>query len=178
MNWSLRTLVDNYSDTTAPSLTLLFYFLARYPEHVERIYAEIQTVNIEDPTALAALPHLTGTINEAMRLLPAVLTFSSRVTPPEGLVIDGTYIPGNTKICAPRYTIGRRESLVVFSVYNTNSKLVDKAYVNPREFIPERWYSQPELIKDKRAFAPFGVGKRETLLSTQVVEFHVAFSRR
>jgi hypothetical protein len=44
-----------------------------------------------------------------MRLLPAILTFSSRVTPPEGLVVEGTFIPGYTKICAPRYTIGRRK---------------------------------------------------------------------
>lgn len=99
------------SDTTAPSLTLLFYFLARYPKHAERIYQEIQQVDRRDPTALATLPHLTGTINEAMRLLPAVLTFSSRVTPLEGLMIDGTFIPGYTKICAPRYSAGRRKRL-------------------------------------------------------------------
>ncbi|KAJ5115372.1 cytochrome P450 [Penicillium alfredii] len=137
------TLVVAGSDTTAPSLTLLFYFLARYPQHIERIYEEIQHVDRRDPSALATLPHLTGTINESMRLLPAVPTFSSRVTPAEGLFVDGTWIPGNIKICAPRYSIGRLES----------------AYVRPLDFIPERWYSQPELIRDKRAFAPFGVGR-------------------
>ncbi|KAF2463953.1 cytochrome P450 [Lindgomyces ingoldianus] len=78
-------------------------------------------------TALSSLPHLNGVISESMRLLPAILTFSSRVTPLEGLKVDGTYIPGNTKICAPRYSIGR--------------------------------CGKPELIKDKRAFAPFGVGR-------------------
>ncbi|PLB50874.1 cytochrome P450 [Aspergillus steynii IBT 23096] len=88
------------------------------------------------------LPHLNGMINETMRLLPAVLTFGTRVTPPEGITIEGTFIPGGTKLCAPRYTIGRLES----------------AYAQPDEFIPERWYSQPELIRDRRAFAPFGVG--------------------
>ncbi|KAF9249319.1 hypothetical protein DTO013E5_8509 [Penicillium roqueforti] len=149
------TLVVAGSDTTAPSLTLVFYFLARYPMHAEKIYEEIQGVDRENPAALAMLPHLTGTINEAMRLLPAVLTFSSRITPPEGLMIDGTFIPGNTKICAPRYTIGRLET----------------AYVNPHEFIPERWYSQPELIKDKRAFAPFGVGR------TSCVGRHLALAQ-
>lgn len=105
----MKQWTNNPSDTTAPSLTLLFYFLARYPTHAEKIYEEIQGVDRENPTTLATLSHLTGTINEAMRLLPAVLTFSSRVTPPQGLMIDGTFIPGNTKICAPRYTIGRRE---------------------------------------------------------------------
>ncbi|KAJ5171192.1 uncharacterized protein N7500_003975 [Penicillium coprophilum] len=149
------TLVVAGSDTTAPSLTLLFYLLARYPIHTEKIYKEIQGFDIENPAALATLPHLNGSINEAMRLLPAVLTFSSRVTPPEGLMVDGTFIPGNTKICAPRYTIGRLET----------------AYLHPHEFIPERWYSRPELIKNRRAFAPFGVGR------TSCVGRHLALAQ-
>lgn len=120
----MKQWTDNCSDTTAPSLTLLFYFLARYPTHAEKIYEEIRVVDRESPAALATLPHLTGTINEAMRLLPAVLTFSSRITPPQGLMIDGTFIPGNTKICAPRYTIGRRETpLISSSVKKTKINL-------------------------------------------------------
>lgn len=35
----------------------------------------------------------------------------------------------------------------------------EKAFVNAQEFIPERWYSKPELVKASRAFAPFGMGK-------------------
>ncbi|RYP57497.1 hypothetical protein DL769_009436 [Monosporascus sp. CRB-8-3] len=45
---------------------------------------------------------------------------------------------------------------------NTLSSLphlnVESAFVSPDEFIPERWYSRPELIRDKRAFGPFGFG--------------------
>jgi cytochrome P450 len=36
---------------------------------------------------------------------------------------------------------------------------VECAFERPDEFIPERWYSRPELIKDKRAYAPFSIGK-------------------
>ncbi|KAE8378838.1 cytochrome P450 [Aspergillus bertholletiae] len=137
------TLVVAGSDTNAPTLTHLFYFFARYPDHLEKVYQELASLSsLEDTVGLAKLPHLNGMINETMRLLPAVLTFGTRVTPPEGLTIEGTFIPGGTKLCAPRYTIGRLES----------------AYAKPHEFIPERWYSQPELIRDRRAFAPFGVG--------------------
>ncbi|GKZ24652.1 hypothetical protein AbraIFM66951_011923 [Aspergillus brasiliensis] len=137
------TLVVAGSDTNAPTLTHLFYFLARYPEHTERIYQELQSLDsMDDVVGLSKLNHLNGAINEAMRPLPAVLTFGTRVTPPEGLTIAGTFIPGGTKICAPRYTIGRLES----------------AYERPNEFIPERWYSQGDLVRDRRAFAPFGVG--------------------
>ncbi|GKZ31072.1 hypothetical protein AbraIFM66950_011131 [Aspergillus brasiliensis] len=100
------TLVVAGSDTNAPTLTHLFYFLARYPEHTERIYQELQSLDsMDDVVGLPKLNHLNGAINEVMRPLPAVLTFGTRVTPPDGLTIAGTFIPGGTKICAPRYTI-------------------------------------------------------------------------
>lgn len=31
-------------------------------------------------------------------------------------------------------------------------------YEQANEFIPERWYSKPEMIKHKNAFAPFSLG--------------------
>lgn len=37
--------------------------------------------------------------------------------------------------------------------------LVESAWEAPHDFCPERWYSRQDMIKDKRAFAPFGVGK-------------------
>lgn len=37
--------------------------------------------------------------------------------------------------------------------------LAEKCYVQPNDFIPERWYSRPELIKSKNAYAPFSLGK-------------------
>lgn len=35
----------------------------------------------------------------------------------------------------------------------------EDCFVRGQDFIPERWYSQPELILQKRAYAPFGTGK-------------------
>jgi cytochrome P450 len=160
---SHRRLADlAISDTTAPSLILLLYFLARCPEHASKIQRELDGVDPTDVRALSALPHLTATIHESMRLLPAVPTFSSRVVGPQGITIDGTFIPGGTKICAPRYSIGRCKQALQYSPRNAghaNFTLVEAAYEQPYSFIPERWYSRPELVKDKRAFAPFGVGK-------------------
>jgi cytochrome P450 family 628 len=36
-------------------------------------------------------------------------------------------------------------------------------FPDPLSFIPERWFSRPELIKDKRAFAPFIIGAYRNL---------------
>lgn len=35
---------------------------------------------------------------------------------------------------------------------------MESAFEDPLSFVPERWYSRPEMIRDKSAFAPFGVG--------------------
>ncbi|OKO95665.1 Tryprostatin B 6-hydroxylase [Penicillium subrubescens] len=132
------------SDTTGPSLILLWYFMALYPEQAERVYQEVKDVDPSDINTLANLPCLNGFINESMRLIPAALTMGTRTTPEEGMTVDGTYIPGGIKVAAPKYTIFRMES----------------AFEDPLSFIPERWYSRPEMIRDKSAFAPFGVGRR------------------
>ncbi|KAL8925887.1 MAG: hypothetical protein Q9172_002040 [Xanthocarpia lactea] len=101
------TLVVAGSATTSPTLSTLFYLLARHPDDMEIITQELSTVDVQDVKAVALLPHLNGAINEAMRLLPAIMTSGTRVTPPEGLTIAETFIPGDVKIAAPRYSIGR-----------------------------------------------------------------------
>ena len=36
--------------------------------------------------------------------------------------------------------------------------VVESCFEQANDSIPERWYSGPEMIKDKRAFAPFALG--------------------
>lgn len=38
---------------------------------------------------------------------------------------------------------------------------MNTCFERPDDFIPERWYSKPDMVKDKRAFAPFGIGKAQ-----------------
>ncbi|KAI0451704.1 cytochrome P450 [Xylaria acuta] len=134
-------------DTTSITLTTIFRYLAQYPHHVGRLRAEIDPLPRTEVgdyvyTDLLNLEHLNGAINEALRLVPPVPTSLPRLTPPEGLDIGGTFIPGNTTVICPQFVIGRSS----------------EAYSSPNEFIPERWYSQPELIRDKSCFAPFSAG--------------------
>ncbi|KAI1160871.1 cytochrome P450 monooxygenase-like protein [Nemania serpens] len=135
------------SDTTRAVLIGIWWFLSKFPEHARKVQAEVDGVDVNDANALAALPHLNGVINEALRLVPPVMTGGSRITGPNGMFIDGVHIPPGVKVTCPKYVVHRMESM----------------WVKPNDFIPERWYSRPELILDKRAFAPFSAGARYCL---------------
>ncbi|RAL04151.1 cytochrome P450 [Aspergillus ibericus CBS 121593] len=143
-----RLIIVAGSDTTTITLTALFYELAKHPEQIERLRAEL-TPYVEGDLhegflddKISHLEHLNGVINEALRLYPAVPSAIPRVTPPEGISVNGVFIPGNTTVICPAYVMGRSEL----------------SYKKPLEFIPERWYQQPELIHDESAFAPFSIG--------------------
>ncbi len=102
-----------YSDTTAATLTYAFYHLAKDPEHLKSLRAELKplisldsnfsVMNVQDAG------HLTGVINEALRLHPPVPSGTLRVTPKEGIDIGNEYIPGNTTVVCPNFSVGRRE---------------------------------------------------------------------
>ncbi|KAI8935075.1 hypothetical protein NX059_007670 [Plenodomus lindquistii] len=133
------------SDTTRASLIATWWFLAQHPKDADIIRAEIENVDVRDANVLATLPHLNGALNEILRLVPPAMTGGGRITGPDGLILDGTLIPPFTKVTAPKYVIKRMEV----------------AFEQPNEFIPERWYSRPELVLDKRAFGPFSFGNRQ-----------------
>jgi tryprostatin B 6-hydroxylase len=111
---------------------------------------------------IAHLEHLNGVINEALRLYPAVPSALGRLTPPEGIIIDGVHIPGGTHILCPMYALARcMYSAGFHSRIELEKCIAELAYERPHDFIPERWYKSPELVKDKTAFAPFSLGMFE-----------------
>ncbi|KAI1288552.1 cytochrome P450 monooxygenase-like protein [Xylaria venustula] len=141
------------SDTTKAVLIGIWWFLSKYPEHARRIQSEVDGVDPNDANTLAALPHLNGVINEAVRLVPPVMTGAHRITGPNGMLIDDVLIPPGVKVTCPKYVLQRMETM----------------WVQPNEFIPERWYSRPELILDKRAYTPFSTGARYCLGKSMAV---------
>ncbi|PTU24177.1 hypothetical protein P175DRAFT_0513208 [Aspergillus ochraceoroseus IBT 24754] len=144
-----RLVIIAGSDTTSGTLSTIFYELVRHPEEFQKLRAELAPyLDNEEPdgeflhSKIVHLKHLNGVINEALRLYPAVPSALQRKVPPEGIVIDGVHIPGGTHVYCPLYAMARS----------------NLCYEKPCEFIPERWYKYPELVKDKRAFAPFNIG--------------------
>lgn len=83
-------------------------------------------------------------MTETLRLKPSVLSGNPRVTPPEGLVIDQVWIPGNRIVIVPQHVVQRDE----------------RNYARPLGFLPERWLEEgKELVLDEHAFFPFTIGK-------------------
>ncbi|KAL8642876.1 MAG: hypothetical protein Q9228_000465 [Teloschistes exilis] len=102
--------MSSISDSIRSTLTYIFYNLVREPTQLQKLQRELDAVSdISGFVALQQLTYLNGIIIETLRLHPVTLTGSIRETPAEGAMISGRFVPGNIKICAPRYTIGRRE---------------------------------------------------------------------
>jgi cytochrome P450 len=80
-----------------------------------------------------------------------------------GLTIDGTYIPGDVIVSVPIHSIHRDP----------------RYFLQPLEFIPERWTSEsPELVKDKRAFVPFSMGSQMCVAKGfAMIELRMALAR-
>ena len=90
------------------TLVYIFYHLAKDSALLSRLQTELDSLSsMEDIQTLHALPHLNRIINETLRLHPAVPTGGLRQTPSDGVHVAGRFIPGNTVICAPRYSLAR-----------------------------------------------------------------------
>lgn len=131
------------SDTVAPTLVFLLYEFAKDPKQAEKLYTELRNIDTKNHEELKKCKHLNGAINEALRIHPPVPSGGYRETPPEGVTVAGTYIPGGTTIVAPRYTIGRLES----------------CFEKGSDFIPERWYEKQDMVRNRKAFMPFSQGR-------------------
>ncbi|KAJ5159798.1 uncharacterized protein N7482_006802 [Penicillium canariense] len=130
------------SDTTGTTFANVLYYLAIHPEVHQRLQREVDGAQgVHDYNT--PLPYLEGVINETLRLKPVVPSGQPRVTPPEGLAIDETWIPGNTIMVVPQYLLQRDE----------------RNFARPLEFLPERWLEEGKgLVLDDRAFFPFSIG--------------------
>ncbi|KAL4877038.1 cytochrome P450 [Aspergillus karnatakaensis] len=143
LNSECRLIVGAGSDTTATALTFLLVNLALYPQWLQRLREEVDPIFAMDGFNCGrTLPVLDAIINESMRLYPSVFFGSQRETPPEGLKIGDTFIPGGTIVSIPAYQLSRDE----------------RNFIRAKDYLPERWTSNPELIINKAAYMPFLTG--------------------
>ena len=168
--WNTCILTNPCSDTVSNTISWVFYYVARSLSLQNDIYHAIKPLFTQSDEAithiaLSQIPLLDAVINEAMRLHASVTTGGSRMTPREGLQVGDLYIPGNVNVFIPPHALHSGKSWSISYHYSmhagnkTCSRYTDERYFErASEFLPERWTTAPELVKDKRAFAPFTIG--------------------
>jgi len=129
--------------TNVATLIAVFFYISSNPASLQELQSEVTPlVHSKEFNMQKSYPVLDSVINEAMRLLPVVPDGGQRKTPRQGIKIGEQWIPGEVIIKVPTYTICR-----------------DKRYFEkPNSFIPQRWTTRKELVKEKRVFTPFSEG--------------------
>ncbi len=146
------------SETTAISLAAVFYYLLRNPRCYEKLMNELNDAvkegRIENrPSGTVSwtesqnLPYLDACIKEAFRMHPAAGLPLERITPPQGIEIDGHFIPGGTIVGCNAWVIHKREEVF--------GSQVDS-------YIPERWLDagKEQLKEMNGTLFQFGAGAR------------------
>ncbi|KAK2791469.1 hypothetical protein FQN53_002578 [Emmonsiellopsis sp. PD_33] len=130
------------SDTTASTLIHLFSHIAADRSLLTQLQTELDQFSELSYDKICSIILLDAVINETLRLHPVVPSGTQRLTPPEGIRIGDRYIPGNVIVKMPSHAMFRDK----------------RNFHQPNEFIPERWTTRPELVKNASVFIPFNGG--------------------
>ncbi len=143
-------LLNAGSDTTSIVLTGTMYLLTKWPRTAEKLRKELEDAlgDSEDPGVCAFdevknLPYLRACVDEAMRMRPPLRGGLPRVTPPEGMMIAGEWIAGNTTVSVPTYSLHHDADL----------------FSDPWTYKPERWL-EDDAADLQQVFIPFSAGGR------------------
>lgn len=151
-------------ETTAITMTMASFLLAKHPEEQEKLYAEISAVwNTDEPLNYENVSKLKRTeafLLETLRMHPPVITMVSRL--------------GNESIQVGGYTIpkGTRVQAAVLQIHMDPELWPEPETFSPERFIDTNASSLPHYL-------PFGVGpkmcmgKRFALLDMKTTFAHI-----
>ncbi|HNB54405.1 MAG TPA: cytochrome P450, partial [Anaerolineales bacterium] len=143
----VTTLFVSGYETTYASLAWAFSLLASHPREMERLYAEVKSVDSSLDTfeTLQALPYTRAVFREALRLYPPGWRITRKVL--ETDEIDGVSIPAGASVMLFIYGIQRHPEI----------------WEQPDAFLPERWLENPVKMAHPLGWIPFGMGPRQCL---------------
>jgi len=146
-------------ETTARTMTFLWYALAANPEVAEKLHAELDSVlGDRMPTLddLHHLPYSLQVIKETLRLYPAAPLYARDAV--EDDVYQGHLIPAGTRVMLAPYFTHRHPDF----------------WDDPLKFDPERWTPEREAERHPQAYHPFASGQRICLGNNfSLLETHV-----
>ncbi|KAJ5681310.1 benzoate 4-monooxygenase cytochrome P450 [Penicillium maclennaniae] len=143
--WPMHPLSSSQAGYGTVAVTIigsLYFLTSTSPYYLTQIRQELNALDEINSHTISKVQTLNAVINETLRLHYPALSGFQRQTPPEGIHVGGRFIPGNTNIKIPFYTLFRDE----------------RNFSEPEKFIPERWTTKKDLVKNPEAFAPFLLG--------------------
>ncbi|KAL4965829.1 cytochrome P450 [Aspergillus stella-maris] len=143
---SIALLILAGSETVATTLAAITNALTSDQRMMQKLCEEVKSAPSRQEltlSILAQMPYLNAVIKEGLRLCHPVPSYLARVTPPEGKIIAGHFVPGNTQVGIP-----------YFAIYTSESN-----FVHAERFWPERWLAtNPPDESSNVVFQPFMVG--------------------
>ncbi|RYP41689.1 hypothetical protein DL767_000894 [Monosporascus sp. MG133] len=143
------------SDTTAISLSGIFFYLTGNPNQYQKLVKEIRTTfdtadDIVYGPKLSSCVYLKACIDEGMRLAPSGPSELSREVLPGGATIKGEHFPAGTIVGTSPWVNSRNEEI----------------YGDPNLFRPERWIAdedgagvtREQVAQIRSNFHPFAAG--------------------
>lgn len=141
---SLQLMVAG-NETSSNSLAWVLYLLARHPEYIERIRAEIAEVNGDGPLTFEGIHGLTLTLqvlDEAMRLYPPFWMIDRIALKDDE--VAGIQIPAG--------------SMVIPYIYGAHRNTAH--WSDPERFDPSRFEGDKRKSAHSYSYIPFGGGAR------------------
>lgn len=131
-------------ETTATALAWSLYLLARHPEVLRRVMAEVDALGGRPPTFddYTRLGYTLQAFKETLRLYPPVYFFSREAT--TDVEIGGHVLPRGTVVFFSPYATQRRPDL----------------WAEPERFDPDRFTPEAEGSRQRLSWFPFGAGPR------------------
>ncbi len=142
---NLLTFLSAGHETTARTLTWLFYLLSEEPGARARVEAEIDALdmNAAPPEDWAGvLPYCVAVIKETLRLYPAAPLVARTAIGPDR--VAGRDVPAGAELVASTWVLHRHRRL----------------WRDPDVFDPARFLGEDGAAIHRCAFIPFGIGPR------------------
>lgn len=132
-------------ETTATTLTFMWYSLAKHPSAARKVQEEIDSVvGTRQPTIddMKRMPYILQVIKEVLRLYPAAPMYVRDAVGEDE--IDGLKVPAGGAILLSPYLTHRHTAF----------------WPDPERFDPDRWLPGCEEERHPNAWHPFAVGQR------------------
>ncbi|XP_040063877.1 cytochrome P450 3A14-like [Ixodes scapularis] len=150
-------------ETSATALSFITYALGKYPDVQKKVRQEVKNVlneggSLDYETVTKKLKYITQVIDEAMRIWPPALTFTTRQAK-EDFEYQGIKYKAGTSIMSPPFVIHMDE----------------RFFPDPTKFDPDRFSEENEGRIPKLAFQPFGMGPRNCV-GTRLAYVELAYT--